>query len=147
MHYSGGTTRHHGVTLALSQAASQCVQGSPISDRIITATFATALTPLTVIQVYAPTNCASPDVKDAFYQQLQQQLDEVPKANLLLLMGDFNAKLGCEAQLWGGAIGRFGLPAPSVGDLQSALRRPKWLLAEMLQLKLQIQSSRCEGIN
>ena len=73
---------------------------------------ADALTPLTVIQVYAPTNCASPDVKDAFYRQLQQQLEDVPNANLLLLMGDFNAKLGCEAQLWGGAIGRFGLPAP-----------------------------------
>ena len=31
---------------------------------------------------------------------------------MLMLMGDFNPKLGCEAQLWGGAIGRFGLPAP-----------------------------------
>ena len=41
-----------------------------------------------------------------------KQLDKVPNANLLLLMGEFNAKLGCEAQLWGGAIGRFGLPAP-----------------------------------
>ncbi|KAL0032723.1 hypothetical protein WJX79_005630 [Trebouxia sp. C0005] len=113
VHYSGGTTRHHGVALALSQAASKCLQGcSPINKRIITATFHTALTPLTVIQVYAPTNCATPDVKDAFYQQLQQQLEEVPNANLLLLMGNFNAKLGCEAHLWGGAIGRFGLPAP-----------------------------------
>ncbi len=112
VHYSGGTTRHHDVALAQSQAASQCLQGcSPISDRIITATFRTALTPLTAIQVYAPTNCASPDVKDACYQQLQQQLDEEPNANLLLPMGDFNAKLGCEAQLWGGATGRFGLPA------------------------------------
>jgi len=27
----------------------------------------------------------------------------VPNANLLLLMGDFNVKLGCEAQLRGGA--------------------------------------------
>ena len=56
VHYSGGTTKHHGVALALSQTASQCLQGcSPISDRIITTTFHTALTPLTVIQVYAPT--------------------------------------------------------------------------------------------
>ena len=62
---------NHGVALALSQAASQCLQGcSPINDRIITATVCTALTPLTVIQVYAPTNCAGPDVKDNFYQQL-----------------------------------------------------------------------------
>ena len=35
---------------------------------------------------------------------------------MLMLMGDFNAKLGCEAQLWGGAIGRFGLPAPIIDN-------------------------------
>ena len=100
MHYSGGTTRHRGVALALSQAASQCLLSCvPISDRIITATFDTPITPLSVIQVYAPTDCATSDVKDAFYQQLQQQLDEVPNANMLLLMGDFNAKLGCKAHL------------------------------------------------
>ena len=102
VHYSGRTTRHHGVFLALSQAASQCLQGcAPINDRIITASFHTALTPLTVIPVYAPTNDAEPQAKETFYQQLQQQIDEVPMANnvMLMLMGDFNAELGCEAQL------------------------------------------------
>ncbi len=47
-----------------------CLQGySPISNGIITATYHTALTTLTV-QVSAPTNCANPDVKDAIYQEL-----------------------------------------------------------------------------
>ncbi len=32
------------------------------------------------------------------------------------LWGDFNAELGCEAQLWGGAIGRFGLSAPTTDN-------------------------------
>ncbi len=27
-------------------------------------------------------------------------------------MGDFNAKRGCEAQVWGGVIGRLGLSVP-----------------------------------
>ena len=54
------------------------------------------ITPLIVIQVYAPTNDAEPQAKETFYQQLQQRIDEVPKANMLMLMGDFNAKLGCE---------------------------------------------------
>ena len=48
----------------------------------------------------------------AFYAQLQQQLEAIPEANMLLLMGDFNAKLGCQAEQWAGAIGRLGLPAP-----------------------------------
>jgi len=85
----------------------------PVNDRIITATFHTPITPLTVIQVYDPTDCTKdPTAKDAFYEQLQQQLDQVPEAHMLLLMGDFNAKLGNEAWLWGGTIGRICLPAP-----------------------------------
>ena len=35
---------------------------------------------------------------------------------MLLLMGDIHAKLGCEAQFWGGAIDRFGLPTPITDD-------------------------------
>ena len=31
-------------------------------------------------------------------------------------MGDFNAKLGCEAQVWGGAIGALGLSAPTADN-------------------------------
>ncbi len=51
-----------------------------------------------------------------FYQQLQQQLVEVPNANLLLLMDHYNTKLACEAQLWGDTIGRFGLPASATDN-------------------------------
>ena len=40
------------------------------------------------------------------------KLEAIPEANMLLLMGDFIAKLGCQAEQWGGAIGRLGLPAP-----------------------------------
>ena len=73
-----------------------------VDDRIIVATFQTAITPLTVVQVYAPTHAASPQVQDAFYAQLQHQLEQIPKANMLLLIGDFNAKVGCQAAQWGG---------------------------------------------
>ena len=62
--------------------------------------------------MYAPTDGSEAAVKDDFYAQLQHQLEEVPQANMLLLMGDFNAKLGCQAEQWGGAIGKLGLPAP-----------------------------------
>ncbi len=68
-------------------AASQCfLHCHPVSERIITATLHTAITPLTVVQVYAPTDSATPEVKDTFYTQLQQQLMAFPEANMLLPM-------------------------------------------------------------
>ena len=76
------------------------MQCTPVNERIIIATLKTATTPLTIIQVYAPTDGSEAAVKDDFYAQLQHQLEEVPQANMLLLMGDFNAKLGCQAEQW-----------------------------------------------
>ena len=96
IHYSGLATNRaqHGVGIALSPAASQCLmQCTSINERIIIATLKTAITPLTIVQVYAPTDGADADAKDAFYAQLQHQLEQVPEANMLLLMRDFNAKL------------------------------------------------------
>ena len=46
------------------------------------------------IQVYAPTNDAKDDDKEDLYQSLQTAINKVPKRDLLLLMGDFNAKVG-----------------------------------------------------
>lgn len=75
VHYSGVTAgpAQHGVGIALSPAASQCLlHCNPVSERIITVTLHTAITPLTVVQVYAPTDSVTPEVKNAFYPQLQQ---------------------------------------------------------------------------
>ena len=58
VHYSGVTAgrAQHGVGIALSPAASQClVHCHAVNERIITVTLNTAITPLTIVQVYAPT--------------------------------------------------------------------------------------------
>jgi exonuclease III len=49
---------------------------------------------ITLILAYAPIG-DSPDVtKDAFYDQLSQECEKAHKYNILILMGDFNAKIG-----------------------------------------------------
>ena len=50
---------------------------------------------MSVIQVYPPTNEATDEDKDSgFYEQLQATLDKVPKHDLVVVMGDLNAKVG-----------------------------------------------------
>ena len=46
--------------------------------------------------MYAPTANADDEERDAFYGKLQETLDSVPKADVLIVLGDMNAKIGEE---------------------------------------------------
>jgi exonuclease III len=54
---------------------------------------------LTVISVYAPTNCSEDSDKTAFYSSLNRTVSSIPPHNLLAICGDFNAKLGPDVAL------------------------------------------------
>ncbi|CAH8490480.1 unnamed protein product [Dicrocoelium dendriticum] len=60
---------------------------------------------LFVISAYAPTDCSSDIVKDQFYQNLHELLLRAPKTDIIVLAGDFNARVGrllpCERHLGG----------------------------------------------
>ena len=66
---------------------------------------------LSVISVYAPTHRASQGDKDRFFDDLQAVVDSVCAEDLLLVIGDFNAKVGCGARgdLWDGVRGQHGV--------------------------------------
>ena len=50
----------------------------------------------TVIVVYSPTNCASEEAAEEFYENLRNTIGDVPAHNFLVVMGDFNGRLGHE---------------------------------------------------
>lgn len=54
----------------------------------------------------APTLDAQDEVKEAFYADLDKNLSEVPKEDKLILLGDFNARVGRNHHLWRGSLGR-----------------------------------------
>ena len=62
---------------------------------------------ITVIQVYAPTTNVKEAEFEQFYDELQDLLELTPKKNVLLITGDWNAKLGNEEIP--GVTGKFGL--------------------------------------
>ena len=49
---------------------------------------------ITIIQCYAPTNNAEPYEKEEFYTKLQAVVDKAPNRDILIVIGDFNAKAG-----------------------------------------------------
>ena len=49
---------------------------------------------MSVISVYAPTDISPQEQKDKFYYDLQQGADSVPEDHLLLVLRDFNVRVG-----------------------------------------------------
>ena len=62
---------------------------------------------ITVIQVYAPTSEAEEAEVERFYEDLQDLLELTPKKDILLIIGDWNAKVG--SQETPGVTGKFDL--------------------------------------
>ena len=52
---------------------------------------------------------AQDNIKEDFYQQLDQQLTAVPGADKIMLLGDFNARVGRDHLLWNRVIGKDGV--------------------------------------
>jgi hypothetical protein len=49
-----------------------------------------------VLNVHAPTEDKIDDLKDRFYEELEQVFDKYPTYHMKILLGDFNAKVGTE---------------------------------------------------
>ena len=63
----------------------------------------------TVLSVYAPTLRAETGVKEAFYRDLHNLLQQVDSKDKSLILGDFNARVGRDFELWKGVLGRHGI--------------------------------------
>jgi hypothetical protein len=46
--------------------------------------------------VHAPIEDKDDDIKDSFYEELEQVFDQFPRYHMKTLLGDFNAKVGKE---------------------------------------------------
>lgn len=107
-----GSRKIHGVGFAIKDDLVPVLSELPrgISERLMTLTYQLPdKTYVTVISAYAPTLDSEPETKDAFYEQLENTLRHVPKQHRIILLGDFNARVGRQADLWPGIIGTNGI--------------------------------------
>ena len=107
MIYSGAsnetkTRKAHGVAICLDQIATRVWKESgsewaPISDRIVKIRLFCAPIHITVIAVYSPINPISKqmgDESDKFYNNLQDTINDVSTKDMIIIMGDLNARVG-----------------------------------------------------
>ena len=110
--YPEGQIRMHGVGLAIRNSVLKSVTESPtyISERLMTLRVPLVKGEfMTIISAYAPTLAADEDIKDEFYSSLDQCLNETNKNDKIILLGDFNARVGKRSDIWRGVLGRHGV--------------------------------------
>ena len=99
LYFSGKEDRHeNGVGFLVHKDAVNTVMGcQPISSRLITIRLRATPFNTTVVQAYAPTTDYDDDKIEGFYEQLQEVVDQIPKKDILIVQGDWNAKVGKDA--------------------------------------------------
>ncbi|XP_069977707.1 craniofacial development protein 2-like [Penaeus vannamei] len=63
----------------------------------------------TIVSAYAPTMTNPDETKDKFYEDLNTVITAVPHADKLIILGDCNARVGCDSVSWEGVIGKHGV--------------------------------------
>jgi len=95
--YSGGLAHQAGVGFVVSDKLLPNVKRfEAINDRICYLELKCKWYKLVIINGYAPTEDKNETTKDEFYERLNMIYDQLPKSNVKILLGDFNAKIGVE---------------------------------------------------
>ena len=63
----------------------------------------------TIVSAYAPTITNPDEVKDKFYNYFDDVISATHRTYKLILLGDFNARVGTYHQTWEGVIGPEGV--------------------------------------
>ena len=106
VYFSGKEDKHEqGVHKDIVKSVMGC---RPVSSRLMTVRLRASPFNVTILQVYAPTSSYDDSEVDEFYGELQSLVDQTPKQDILVVQGDWNAKVGENAQEdWGEVFWNF----------------------------------------
>lgn len=106
----GDQPRIHGVGFAIRNKLLK-LASTPVSvsERITTIRLNMSAVSLNLICVYAPTLPSDEEKKDKFYDKLSEVVRAVPESENLLILGDFNARVGADSDSWQDCLGKHGV--------------------------------------
>ena len=92
-----------------SKAKKSVLCFEPKSERLMKIRRDTRWLKTSIVIAYAPTEDAEEEEKDIFYGDLGEMVRSIPLHDILMVIGDMNAKVGRETDIFSGAIGRESL--------------------------------------
>lgn len=96
-----------GVAIVVSKKYKRCIKSwEEINERLMTLEMQIFGHTITIIAVYAPTNDANNDIKDAFENDLTSLLTKIGRRKEIIMLGDLNARTGHEER--DPVVGSFG---------------------------------------
>ena len=107
-----GDKCYHGVGFAIRTKFVPLLQGKNpvgINERLMTMNLSLQGFSLNLISAYAPTLASSDESKESFYGALSDAIKAVPLTHKLLVMGDFNARVGTDYTSWENIVGKNGV--------------------------------------
>ena len=126
---SGQKKGRNGVAIMCDSTSANAIMGyDTVNDRLLSVRFIGKQVNITIVQVYAPTSTAGEEDQESFYNDLQSILDRTPKGDVVVIIGDFNAKVGKHIGGEGDTIGGHGL-----GEQNEAGERHRILRWEQIE--------------
>ena len=104
--------RIHGVGFAIKSSLLKTLHSSPtgISERLMRVRVPLSNNRFaTIFSCYAPTLAASNEDSDTFYARLDSELRQTAQSDKIILLGDFNARVGNNYLAWQNVLGRHGI--------------------------------------
>ena len=97
--WSGGQKHEHGVGFILNSKSKKLYKDHlAVSNRIILLKLKSQKIDVNLTQVYAPTMDSNKNVIQRFYKDLDAIKKKCKSGEMLLVMGDWNAKIGCSME-------------------------------------------------
>ena len=110
--FSGEEKQHrNGVAFIVRKEVSGCVIScTPVSSRLISIRISAKPHNITILQAYVPSSDHEDEEVEEFYKQLDDIIAKIPKKDLVIIQGDWNAKVVTDAyQNWAGTVGQFSI--------------------------------------
>ena len=104
--------RQHGVGFAIRNILLHQLPDLPtgINERLMKLRFPVSRSiHVTIISAYAPTLISCEEDKERFYETLDSLVKSTPVSDKLVVIGDFNARVGADHQSWEGVLGPQGV--------------------------------------
>lgn len=79
------------------------------NERLLSLVLNTHVGKFRVINVYAPTLNSTSEAKDSFYGTLDKSIRSTPANEQIIILGDFNARVGADNIAWPSILGKFGI--------------------------------------